>query len=106
MIVKELEDRVLEEERSIKQKRPNILQAPSESMSKSIAIILKAVMTTMAPLFAPNSDGYCIGQIHRRRRKISYTTADKTYSSNESPPREVNLIVSMHSSALFIVAIQ
>jgi len=31
-------------------------------------------------------------------------TSNTTYNSNESPPREVNLMVSMHSSA-FIVAI-
>ena len=77
-------------------------------MNKSIAMILKAVMTTVAPclLQIPMDIGYWQNPIAAAVKFIYYTALHKTYSSNESPPREVNLIVSMHSSALFMVAIQ
>ncbi len=81
---------------------------PSQRIANKInviGVILKAVKRQWLPcLLQIPMD--IVGQIHRRRRKIYHTTADKTYSSNESPPREVNLIVSMHSSALFMVAIE
>ena len=86
----------------------NILQAPSEGMIKSIAIILEALKRQWLPclLQIPMDIGYWQNPIAAAVKFIYHTTADKTYSSNESPPREVNLMVSMHSSALFMVAIQ
>ena len=82
--------------------------SPSEDSNKINVIVLEALKRQWLPclLQIPMDIGYWQNPIAAAVKFIYHTTADKTYSSNESPPREVNLIVSMHSSALFMVAIQ
>eukprot|EP00986_Skeletonema_menzelii_P011179 scaffold5677_cov153-Skeletonema_menzelii.AAC.7 len=96
----EVANRVLENEDQCTE-RSNILQSSSEDMSRIIAIILEQIMRQWHSYAC--SKIQMDGQTTSPPQNLSHGST--TYSSNESPPREVNLMVSMHSSALFIVAI-
>lgn len=101
IIMAEVANRVSENEDQCTE-RSNILQSPSEDMSRSIAIIILEQIMRQWHSYAC-SKIQMDGQTTSPPQNLSHGST--TYSSNESPPREVNLMVSMHSSALFIVAI-